>query len=162
MAEREADGVFSRMTSSLSLKLLVCFIRCKVWWSMFIHRVFGIIIVMPVALYLISNCETCLETKHRLHAQEIAHSLDLRKYDGIICVSGDGVMVEVSKEPHFPYANAILCNLLCSENSHVFRYLSTVDSICLLAMFCFFLLLLFYFVFRLSMASCKGRTGRQQ
>ncbi|ONM24348.1 Sphingosine kinase 1 [Zea mays] len=38
---------------------------------------------------------TMQETKHRLHAQEIAHSLDLRKYDGIICVSGDGVMVEV-------------------------------------------------------------------
>jgi hypothetical protein len=102
---------------------------------MFIHHIFGIIIVVPVILYLISNCETCLETKHRLHAQEIAHSLDLRKYDGIICVSGDGVMVEVSKEPHFPYAYAILCNLLCSENSHVFRYLSTVDSICLLAIF---------------------------
>nr|TKW35302.1 hypothetical protein SEVIR_2G364000v2 [Setaria viridis] len=38
---------------------------------------------------------TMQETKHRLHAQEIAHSLDIRKYDGIICVSGDGVMVEV-------------------------------------------------------------------
>ncbi|CAN6175833.1 unnamed protein product [Urochloa humidicola] len=38
---------------------------------------------------------TMQETKHRLHAQEIAHSLDLRKYDGIVCVSGDGVMVEV-------------------------------------------------------------------
>lgn len=38
---------------------------------------------------------TMQETKHRLHAQEIAHSLDLRKYDGIICVSGDGVLVEV-------------------------------------------------------------------
>ncbi|ONM58449.1 Sphingosine kinase 1 [Zea mays] len=38
---------------------------------------------------------TMQETKHRLHAQEIARSLDLRKYDGIICVSGDGVMVEV-------------------------------------------------------------------
>ena len=83
--------------------------------------------MVPAILYLISNCETCLETKHRLHAQEIAHSLDLRKYDGIICVSGDGVMVEVSKEQHFLYANAILCNLLCSENSQVFRYLSTVD-----------------------------------
>uniref|UniRef100_A0ACD5UMC2 Uncharacterized protein n=1 Tax=Avena sativa TaxID=4498 RepID=A0ACD5UMC2_AVESA len=35
------------------------------------------------------------ETKHRLHAQEIARSLDLRKYDGIICVSGDGILVEV-------------------------------------------------------------------
>ncbi|KAJ1291437.1 hypothetical protein BS78_02G315500 [Paspalum vaginatum] len=38
---------------------------------------------------------TMQETKHRLHAQEIAYSLDLRKYDGIICVSGDGVLVEV-------------------------------------------------------------------
>ncbi|CAN6219241.1 unnamed protein product [Urochloa humidicola] len=38
---------------------------------------------------------TVQETKHRLHAQEIAHSLDLRKYDGIVCVSGDGIMVEV-------------------------------------------------------------------
>jgi hypothetical protein len=94
---------------------------------MFIHRVFGIIIVMPVALYLISNCETCLETKHCLNAQEIAHSLDLRKYDGVICVSGDGLLVEVSKEQRFPYANAILCKLLHSENSHVFRYLRTVD-----------------------------------
>nr|BAC20872.1 putative sphingosine kinase [Oryza sativa Japonica Group]BAD30563.1 putative sphingosine kinase [Oryza sativa Japonica Group] len=36
-----------------------------------------------------------MQTKHRLHAQEIAHSLDLRKYDGIVCVSGDGVLVEV-------------------------------------------------------------------
>jgi hypothetical protein len=63
-----------------------------------------------------------------------------------------GVMVEVSKEQHSLYANAILCNLLGSENSHV----------CLLAMFCFFLLLLFYFVFRLSMVSCKGRTGKHQ
>lgn len=113
----------------------------------------------PVTLYLISTCETCLETKHRLHAQEIAHSLDLRKYDGIICVSGDGVLVEVSKEQHFPYANAILCKLLHPENLHVFRYFSTVDSIFLLSMFWFFLLL-FCFVFRLSMVSCEERTGR--
>ncbi|PNT74939.1 hypothetical protein BRADI_1g24730v3 [Brachypodium distachyon] len=38
---------------------------------------------------------TMQETKHRLHAQEIAGSLDLMKYDGIICVSGDGILVEV-------------------------------------------------------------------
>ncbi|OQU90097.1 hypothetical protein SORBI_3002G339666 [Sorghum bicolor] len=38
---------------------------------------------------------TMLETKHCLNAQEIAHSLDLRKYDGVICVSGDGLLVEV-------------------------------------------------------------------
>nr|CAB3454370.1 unnamed protein product [Digitaria exilis] len=40
-------------------------------------------------------CPVNLQTKHRLHAQEIAHSLDLRKYDGIICVRGDGFLVEV-------------------------------------------------------------------
>ncbi|XP_037484559.1 sphingosine kinase 1-like [Triticum dicoccoides] len=38
---------------------------------------------------------TMQETNYRLHAQEIAGSLDLRKYDGIICVSGDGILVEV-------------------------------------------------------------------
>ncbi|XP_010905064.1 sphingosine kinase 1 isoform X1 [Elaeis guineensis] len=38
---------------------------------------------------------TMQETKHQLHAQEIAYSLDLLKYDGIVCVSGDGVLVEV-------------------------------------------------------------------
>ncbi|KAL5987016.1 hypothetical protein ACLOJK_041879 [Asimina triloba] len=36
-----------------------------------------------------------LETKYQLHAKEIANSLDLVKYDGIVCVSGDGVLVEV-------------------------------------------------------------------
>ncbi|CAL9071489.1 unnamed protein product [Musa textilis] len=40
------------------------------------------------------NC-TIIETKHRNHAQEITKSLDLLKYDGIVCVSGDGVLVEV-------------------------------------------------------------------
>ncbi|XP_058073178.1 sphingosine kinase 1-like [Magnolia sinica] len=35
------------------------------------------------------------ETQYQLHAKEIANSLDLSKYDGIVCVSGDGVLVEV-------------------------------------------------------------------
>lgn len=38
---------------------------------------------------------TLQETKHQLHAKEIAQTLDLSKYDGIICVSGDGILVEV-------------------------------------------------------------------
>ncbi|XP_038987700.1 sphingosine kinase 1-like isoform X1 [Phoenix dactylifera] len=38
---------------------------------------------------------TMQETKYQLHAQEIARSLGLLKYDGIVCVSGDGVLVEV-------------------------------------------------------------------
>lgn len=38
---------------------------------------------------------TVQETKHRGHAKEIAQTLDLSKYDGIVCVSGDGILVEV-------------------------------------------------------------------
>ncbi|GMP74843.1 hypothetical protein CsSME_00032122 [Camellia sinensis var. sinensis] len=37
---------------------------------------------------------TVQETKYQLHAKEIALTLDLSKYDGIICVSGDGILVE--------------------------------------------------------------------
>jgi len=36
------------------------------------------------------------ETKHQLHAKEVARSLDIKKHDGIVCVSGDGILVEVS------------------------------------------------------------------
>ncbi|PSS24685.1 Sphingosine kinase [Actinidia chinensis var. chinensis] len=38
---------------------------------------------------------TVQETKYQLYAKEVAQSLDLSKYDGIVCVSGDGVLVEV-------------------------------------------------------------------
>ncbi|KAK9051745.1 hypothetical protein SSX86_028373 [Deinandra increscens subsp. villosa] len=38
---------------------------------------------------------TIQETKYQLHAKEVSRSLDLTKYDGIICVSGDGILVEV-------------------------------------------------------------------
>ncbi|XP_009794880.1 sphingosine kinase 1 [Nicotiana tabacum] len=38
---------------------------------------------------------TLQETKYRLHAKEVAHSLDLLSYDGVLCVSGDGILVEV-------------------------------------------------------------------
>ncbi|KAL0398661.1 UNVERIFIED_CONTAM: Sphingosine kinase [Sesamum radiatum] len=38
---------------------------------------------------------TIQETKHRFHAKEVIQSLDLAKYDGIVCVSGDGILVEV-------------------------------------------------------------------
>ncbi|XP_060189525.1 sphingosine kinase 1-like isoform X3 [Lycium barbarum] len=36
-----------------------------------------------------------LETKHQLHAKEVAKSLDILRYDGVVCVSGDGILVEV-------------------------------------------------------------------
>ncbi|KAI3745481.1 hypothetical protein L1987_58595 [Smallanthus sonchifolius] len=38
---------------------------------------------------------TIQETKYQLHAKEVSRSLDLTKYDGIVCVSGDGILVEV-------------------------------------------------------------------
>ncbi|KAK2644190.1 hypothetical protein Ddye_019385 [Dipteronia dyeriana] len=38
---------------------------------------------------------TVQETDHQLHAKEVANRLDLSKYDGIVCVSGDGILVEV-------------------------------------------------------------------
>ncbi|KAK1378841.1 Sphingosine kinase 1 [Heracleum sosnowskyi] len=38
---------------------------------------------------------TMKETRHQLHAKEIASEIDLSMYDGIVCVSGDGVLVEV-------------------------------------------------------------------
>lgn len=37
---------------------------------------------------------TVIETKHQLHAKEVVKTLDLSKYDGIVCVSGDGILVE--------------------------------------------------------------------
>ncbi|KAJ3674924.1 hypothetical protein LUZ60_005540 [Juncus effusus] len=38
---------------------------------------------------------TMKESKYMLHAKELASKLDLTKCDGIVCVSGDGVLVEV-------------------------------------------------------------------
>ncbi|PON70961.1 Diacylglycerol kinase, catalytic domain containing protein [Parasponia andersonii] len=38
---------------------------------------------------------TLQETEYQLHAKEVAKTLDLPKYDGIACVSGDGILVEV-------------------------------------------------------------------
>ncbi|XP_051125379.1 sphingosine kinase 1-like [Andrographis paniculata] len=38
---------------------------------------------------------TVQETKYQLHAKEVVESLDLSRYDGLVCVSGDGILVEV-------------------------------------------------------------------
>ncbi|KAL5579324.1 hypothetical protein UlMin_011766 [Ulmus minor] len=38
---------------------------------------------------------TLQETQYQLHAKEVAKTMDLSKYDGVICVSGDGILVEV-------------------------------------------------------------------
>lgn len=38
------------------------------------------------------------ETKYQLHAKEMVRSMDVSRYDGIVCVSGDGVLVEVKFE----------------------------------------------------------------
>nr|GLL24061.1 sphingosine kinase 1 isoform X1 [Ipomoea trifida] len=43
-----------------------------------------------------ANVEYALqETKYQLHAKEVIRNLDLSKYDGVVCVSGDGILVEV-------------------------------------------------------------------
>ncbi|XP_050369476.1 sphingosine kinase 1 isoform X1 [Argentina anserina] len=38
---------------------------------------------------------TLQETQYQLHAKEVVKTMDLSKYDGIVCVSGDGILVEV-------------------------------------------------------------------
>ncbi|XP_052203723.1 sphingosine kinase 1 [Diospyros lotus] len=38
---------------------------------------------------------TVQETKYQLHAKEVVQTMDISKYDGIVCVSGDGILVEV-------------------------------------------------------------------
>ncbi|XP_028788685.1 sphingosine kinase 1-like isoform X1 [Neltuma alba] len=38
---------------------------------------------------------TLQETKYQLHALEVVRTLDISNYDGIVCVSGDGILVEV-------------------------------------------------------------------
>ncbi|XP_044497287.1 sphingosine kinase 2 isoform X4 [Mangifera indica] len=38
---------------------------------------------------------TLEETTRQLYAKDVAKGLDLSKYDGIVCVSGDGILVEV-------------------------------------------------------------------
>ncbi|GAV58854.1 DAGK_cat domain-containing protein [Cephalotus follicularis] len=38
---------------------------------------------------------TVQETEYQLHAKEVTNRLDLSMYDGIVCVSGDGILVEV-------------------------------------------------------------------
>jgi hypothetical protein len=96
MVERGVGGVFSKLKSCLSLKLLVFFTPCKVVIYLYIVDIWNCQCNAP-SLYLITTREPYLETKHRFHGQEISHSLDLKKYDGIICVSGDGVLVEVSR-----------------------------------------------------------------
>ncbi|KAJ4976346.1 hypothetical protein NE237_001452 [Protea cynaroides] len=47
-------------------------------------------------LLVAANVEFSVEeTQHQFHAKELAQTLDLSKYDGIVCVSGDGILVEV-------------------------------------------------------------------
>lgn len=36
------------------------------------------------------------ETTRQLYAKDVTKRMDLSKYDGIVCVSGDGVLAEVS------------------------------------------------------------------
>lgn len=51
--------------------------------------------VWMVIFFLIIFLIKSAETKYQLHAKEVAKTMDLSKYDGIVCVSGDGILVEV-------------------------------------------------------------------
>ena len=87
--------------SSLCLKLLAWASPCKVQ-----HANMGAFPWILSSLFLFSHgfcgyidpfCSWSVsETECQGHAREVASSLDLGKYDGIVCVSGDGVLVEVS------------------------------------------------------------------
>ena len=62
------------------------------------------IFVLPLNM-LFAFCDVytfCVsETKHFRHAFEVAADLDLEFQNGIVCVSGDGVLVEVIRNPNF-------------------------------------------------------------
>lgn len=46
--------------------------------------------------FLISKLGTLIsETQYQRHAKELAITVALSQFDGIVCVSGDGVLVEV-------------------------------------------------------------------
>lgn len=64
------------------------------------------------------------ETQYRLHAKEVANSLDLSKYDGIVCVSGDGILVEVGSCYNMHYV------LYCFnvENDKFFMYKKSCEN----------------------------------
>lgn len=67
----------------------------KVWFSLFYEFILntgyaGILAHASSTLILFDT-----ETEHQLHAKKVVHGLDLSKYDGIVCVSGDGILVEV-------------------------------------------------------------------
>jgi hypothetical protein len=40
-------------------------------------------------------CANMTETQFHRHGKDLAKTFDLSKFDGIVCVSGDGVLVEV-------------------------------------------------------------------
>lgn len=79
--------------------MLISNIQCKVHSS---H-----VIQACICLFHFPYAKGCLlaliflttETEYQLHAKEVSRSLDLTKYDGIICVSGDGILVEVGLLP---------------------------------------------------------------
>ncbi|TKY71629.1 Sphingosine kinase 1 [Spatholobus suberectus] len=41
-----------------------------------------------------AQIQIIVQGAHQLHAKEVASSLDITKYEGIVCVSGDGILVE--------------------------------------------------------------------
>lgn len=71
----------------------------------------GTVLLWDVTLIFIDFILSLSETKHQLHAKEVVQTLDLSKYDGIVCVSGDGVLVEVG---------CLLCELLYENTYYIY------------------------------------------
>ena len=86
--------------SSFCLKLLAWVSQCKVQHA----NVDGIPWILPSLLFLSYGfcgyidpiCPWSVsQTKCQGHAREVASSHDLGMYDGIVCISGDGVLVRL-------------------------------------------------------------------
>lgn len=72
------------------------------------------------------------ETKYRLHAKEVAHSLDLSGYDGVLCVSGDGILVEVGWHVYFCFCSLLSDLLLFAFPTFQTRTIMQYDYFCLI------------------------------
>ncbi|KAL5730053.1 sphingosine kinase [Ranunculus cassubicifolius] len=79
---------------------------------------------------------TVQETKYQLHAKEIAQKLNLSSYDGVVCVSGDGVLVEVIngllQRKDWKSAIKVPLGIVCAGtgNGMVKSLLDSVDELC--------------------------------
>lgn len=90
----EIKPLFEAAGVSITVQGSAC--NCGCFFSMKFYQV-GVMFSMLLRLYIDPFCSWSVsETEYQGHALEVASSLDLAEYDGVVCVSGDGVLVEVS------------------------------------------------------------------